>query len=168
MTHDPVLLAEVSALIQGEARLLDKQSWDEWLALYCEDAVFWVPAFRMDGSLTENPATELSMIHIVGRANLGDRIFRVRTEIALSATPVPRTSHLVGQPLIERDDAGEVEASVAWQVVWSNDVRGQRLRAGTYHYTLRRDSGGQNLRIARKKVLLLDPVIDGYFDVYSV
>lgn len=168
MTHDPVLLAEVSALVQREARLLDTQSWDEWLALYCEDAVFWVPAFRMDGSLTEDPSSELSMIHIVGRAGLGDRIFRVRTEIALSATPVPRTSHLVGQALIDRHDEGEVEGSVAWQVVWSNDVRGQQLRAGTYHYTLRRDGGGLGLRIARKKVLLLDPVIDGYFDVYSV
>lgn len=168
MTTDSALLAEVSALLQREARLLDAQSWDEWLALYAEDAVFWVPAFRMDGSPTEDPASELNMIWIVGRAGLGDRIYRVRTEIALSATPVPRTSHLVGQPLIERADGSEVEASAAWQVVWSNDVRGQQLRAGTYRYTLRRDSAGHGLRIARKKVLLLDPVIDGYFDVYSV
>ena len=166
MGSDPMLLAAVGALIQREASLLDVQRWDDWLALYCEDALFWVPAFRMDGTYTEDPATELNMIHIDGRAGLEDRIFRVRTEIALSATPVPRTSHLVGQPLIEADDGRHVLASASWQVAWSNDVRGARVRAGRYAYRLRR--GGAGLLIAAKKVLLLDPVIDGYFDVYSV
>lgn len=166
MMTDPGINLQVCELIYREARLLDAQRWDEWLSLYCEDAVFWSPAFRMDGSFTEDPQTELNMIYIVGRASLGDRIFRVRTEIALSATPVPRTSHLVGQVMIDRDDGHTISAYASWQVTWATDVRGLSTRAGSYEFELRRESEG--LRIARKKVLLLDPNVEGYFDVYSV
>lgn len=166
MSVDPRLHAQVCDVIYSEARLLDAQRWDEWLSLYCEDAVYWVPAFRMDGSYTEDPATELSMIFINGRGGLGDRIFRIRTEIALSATPVPRTSHLVGQVILDNDDGRHIRAYASWQVVWSNDIRGSQVRAGSYEYELRREDG--QFRIARKKILLLDPTIDGYFDVYAI
>ena len=163
---DPALYQTVSELIFREARLLDAQSWDDWLQLYCEDAVFWVPAFRMDGSLTENPKTELNMIYFEGRHHLEERIFRLRTEIALSSTPVPRTTHVVGGVMIDTASATGIEAVASWHVAWCNDVRGSHLRAGSYEYLLRREPDG--LRIARKKVLLLDPTIDGYFDVYAV
>lgn len=166
MIADPRVHAQVCELIYREARLLDAQRWDEWLSLYCDDALFWVPAFRMDDSHTEDPASELNMIYIKGRGGLEDRIFRLRTEIALSATPVPRTSHLVGNVLIDADDGRELSIHASWQVVWSNDVRGQQVRAGSYEYRLRRV--GEDLRIARKKVLLLDPTIDGYFDVFAI
>lgn len=166
MIADPRVYAQACELIYREARLLDAQRWDEWLALYCEDALFWVPAFRMDDSYTEDPASELNMIYIRSRGGLEDRIFRLRTEIALSATPVPRTSHLVGNVLVDADDGHEVSAHASWQVVWSNDVRGQQVRAGSYDYRLRRKGG--DFRIARKKVLLLDPTIDGYFDVFAI
>lgn len=163
---EAALHRSVCELVFREARLLDAQAWDEWLGLYCEDAVFWVPAFRMDGSLTQNPKTELNMIYFEGRRHLEERIFRLRTEIALSSTPVPRTTHVVGGVMIDAVSEGEIGAFASWHVVWCNDVRGSQLRAGSYEYVLRRERDG--LRIARKKVLLLDPTIDGYFDVYAV
>lgn len=163
---DLQLQAEVSDIVYREARLIDEQRWEEWIALYCEDAVFWVPAFRMDGSYTEDPKTELNMIYIDNRAGLEARIFRVNTEIALSSTPVPRTTHVVGGVLIDGDDGREVKAYASWQVVWTNDVRGQQVRAGSYAYRLRRADKG--LAIAEKKILILDSTIDGYFDVYAI
>ena len=30
--------------IYREARLLDEEAWDEWLALMCEDIHYWMPA----------------------------------------------------------------------------------------------------------------------------
>ena len=74
---DHQLVAEVAELMFREARLLDDQRWSDWLALYCQDAVFWVPAFRMDGSYTRDPKTELNMIFIEGRTGL-DRYVRHR------------------------------------------------------------------------------------------
>jgi hypothetical protein len=57
-------------------------------------------------------------------------------------------------------------AYASWQVIWTNDVRGQQVRAGSYAYRLRRTDKG--LAIAQKKVLILDSTIDGYFDVYAI
>jgi anthranilate 1,2-dioxygenase (deaminating, decarboxylating) small subunit len=160
------LLTEVQDLVYREARLLDAQRWAEWTALFTDDAVFWVPAFRMDGSYTENPDEELNMIYIAGRAGMEDRIYRLETEIALSSTPVPRTSHLVGMVMIDEETASRVQAFASWQVVWVNDVRGQVVRAGSYEYVLRRTAEG--LRIAQKRILLVGTVIEGYFDFYAV
>jgi 3-phenylpropionate/cinnamic acid dioxygenase small subunit len=163
---DAALLSEVQELIYREARLLDAQRWADWSKLYADDAVFWVPAFRMDGSYTENPAEELNMIYIASRSGIEDRIYRLETEIALSSTPMPRTSHLVGMVTIDDADARKVKAFASWQVVWVNEVRGQVLRAGSYEYVLRRTAEG--LRIAQKKILLVGTVIEGYFDFYAV
>ena len=38
--------AEAENLLYREAALLDEGSWDDWLALFTEDAVFWMPAWR--------------------------------------------------------------------------------------------------------------------------
>lgn len=160
------LYHSVTKLIYADARLLDEQRWTDWLDLYTEDCVFWVPAFRMDGSYTEDPATELNMIYIEGRTGLEARVFRLQTEISLSSTPVPRTRHSVSMTMLDEVGTNEVRAFANWQVVWSNDVRGQQINAGSYHYVIRRTSGG--MRIKQKKVLLLDPVIDGYFDFYAI
>lgn len=160
------LYAQVCELIYREARLLDAHRWDEWLQLYCEDAIFWVPAFRMDNSYTTNPKTELNLIYFEGRRHLEERIFRINTEIALSSTPVPRTSHVVGTIMLDRISPQQVDAFANWQVQWCNDVRGSQVRTGSYEFQLRREATA--LRIARKKVLLLDPIIDGYFDVYAI
>ena len=35
---------EIAALLFREARLLDEQRYDEWLALYLPDAWYWVPS----------------------------------------------------------------------------------------------------------------------------
>jgi 3-phenylpropionate/cinnamic acid dioxygenase small subunit len=54
-------LAAGIELVHREARFLDEQRWDEWLALYLEDCEYWMPAWKADGTLTGNPKTELSL-----------------------------------------------------------------------------------------------------------
>jgi 3-phenylpropionate/cinnamic acid dioxygenase small subunit len=164
--RDLELHAEVSELLFREARLLDAQRWTEWLDLYCEDAVFWAPAFKMEGGYTQNPQTELNLIYIVGRGGLEDRVFRLDTGIALSSTPLPGTRHLVSMVMVDGANGNDVQAFANWQVVWFNEIRGQQVRSGSYEYVLRRVDGG--LRIAQKKVLLLESIIDGYFDFYGI
>ncbi len=163
---DPGLLAAVADLLYREARLLDERQWREWLALYCEDAIFWVPATRMTGGYTTDPERELNYIYIVGRTGLEARIFRLETNSSIASTPLPETCHLVTGVTIDRADAGEILAFAKWQIVSFDEQRGQQIRSGSYEYMLRRD--GATLKIAQKKILLLEHVIDGYFDVYAV
>ena len=163
---DAQLQAEVADFLYREARLLDRQKWSEWLALYAEDAVFWSPAPLMNGGHTSNPELELNYIYIVGRAGLEARIIRIETNSSMASTPPPRTCHLVAGVTIESATAQEIEAVASWQVASFSEERGRQLRSGSYAYCLRR--AGSSFLIARKKILLLEHVVDGYFDVYSV
>ena len=163
---DPALHVEVSELLFREARLLDAQAWTDWLELYVEDSVFWVPAFTMAGGYTENPDRELNLIYIAGRAGLEERVFRLNTGISLSSTPLPRTRHLVTGVMVDRADGGTVQAFANCQCAAFTEIRGQQMRTSAYEYVLRRTAEG--LMVAQKKVLLLEAVIDGYFDFYAI
>jgi len=163
---DAQLQAEVADFLYREARLLDQQRWKEWLDLYAEDAVFWVPAPRMSGGYTDDPELELNYIYILGRAGLEARIVRIETNSSMASTPPPRTCHLVTGVTIENATATEIRAAASWQVVSFSEQRGQQLRSGSYDYLLRR--AGSSFLIARKKIVLVEHVIDGYFDVYAV
>jgi 3-phenylpropionate/cinnamic acid dioxygenase small subunit len=163
---DAALTAEVSELLFREARLLDAQAWTDWLELYCEDAVFWVPAFTMAGGYTEHPERELNLIYIAGRGGLEERVFRLNTGISLSSTPLPRTRHLVTGVMVDRVDGDTVQAFANCQCAAFTEIRGQQLRTSACEYLLQRSAAG--LQIALKKVLLLEAVVDGYFDFYAI
>jgi 3-phenylpropionate/cinnamic acid dioxygenase small subunit len=163
---DLELYAEVTAFLNREARLLDAQQWHDWLELYCEDAIFWAPATRMEGGYTNDPELELNFIYMKGRAGLEDRVFRLGTQLSLASTPLPRTRHFLSLISVDAASESEVQVFANWQVLWYADLRGQQIRAGSYDYTLRRTDN--SLRIARKKILLLESAIDGYFDFYGV
>lgn len=160
------LRADVIALIDLEAHLLDRQRWQDWLSLYCEDCVFWVPAFTMEGDYTDDPQGELNLVYLSGRAGLEERVYRLDTDLSLASTPLPRTRHFVTNIMIEKVDRDEIHAVANAQTAWFTELRGQQQRAATYEYILRQT--GEGLRIRQKKILLLESVIDGYFDFYGI
>ena len=53
MIVDSVLLAEVTNLINNEAKFLDRRDWEKWLELYTEDAVFWAPSWSDEENIIE-------------------------------------------------------------------------------------------------------------------
>jgi benzoate/toluate 1,2-dioxygenase subunit beta len=163
---DPVPLWAVQDVLYREARLLDAQKWAEWLDLYCEDAVFWVPAVTMAGEYTSDPENSLNFIYIAGRTGLEARVFRVKSGGSLASNPLPRTRHLVTGVVIDEDDSGEVRASANVHSVAFCEARGRQTLTSTYEFILRPQEG--QLRIAQKKILLLEYVIDGYFDFFTI
>ena len=158
--------AAVAEFLYREARLLDARKFGDWLELFCDDAVFWVPAVGMDGVHTAEPETSLNFIYIVGRAGLEARVFRVESGGSLASNPLPRTRHLVTNVMVDTDGPAEVRAFANTQVVAFCEARGQQILTGSYEYIVRKEHG--RLRIARKKVLLLEYVIDGYFDFFTI
>ena len=163
---DPVALAAVQEFIHREARLLDAQQWDRWLDLYSADAVFWVPAVTMSGQHTTDAENSLNFIYIAGRAGLEARAFRVASGGSLASNPLPRTRHLISGVMIDQDGAGETRAFANAQAVAFCEARGQQILTSSYEYVLRKQDGG--FRIAQKKILLLEYVIDGYFDFFTI
>jgi 3-phenylpropionate/cinnamic acid dioxygenase small subunit len=81
---------ECRVLLEREARLLDERRFDDWLALYAEECVVWVPASEEAG----DPRREVT-IYFDDRRRLADRIFRLRTGKAWSQVPPSRTARMV-------------------------------------------------------------------------
>src|SRR3954451_7289743 len=77
-------------LVETEARLLDQLRFDEWLALYTPECLYWVPTSPDAG----DPRREVS-ISFDDRRRMEDRIFRLRTGYAWSQAPKSRTIRMV-------------------------------------------------------------------------
>lgn len=163
---DLALTAAVTEFLYREARLLDGRKFGEWLDLFRKDAIFWVPAVGMDRTYTSEPETSLNFMYIVGRAGLEARVFRVESGGSLASNPLPHTRHMVTNVMVDSDGPEGIAAFANTQVVAFCEPRGQQILNGSYEYRLRRD--GERFRIASKKVLLLEYVVDGYFDFFTV
>jgi len=159
--------ADAEDLLYREAALLDEGAWDEWLALYTEDAIFWMPAWRDEETPAGDPDTELSLIYYEGRQGLEDRVFRARSGQSVASRPRPRCVHCISNVRVVACDAGTAEIASNF-VVFLHDVRAGRTHHffGRYRHALRCEAG--QWRIARKKILLLNDTIPTVVDFYSI
>ena len=156
---------QATVLVHTEAMLLDEKRWNEWLALYTEDAVFWMPCWKNEYQTTNDPEYELNLIYVKRRAGLEDRVFRIDSGDSFASVPLDRTTHIVGNVLVTGSAASELQVAASW-IVHTYGVRGSFTRSGRYDYVLRRTDGG--LRIARKKITMIDDRLEGAVDVYHV
>lgn len=160
-------LEEALALISLEGMLLDEQDWDGWLALYEEDAVFWMPAWKSETQPTVDPLRELSLIYYANRAGLEDRVQRIRSGKSVASTPLRRTAHMVGNALLGSDSGGLLSVKSSFSVhVYDTRQKTQHVFFGrTTHELVRREAG---LRIRSKKVILANDCIPSMLDIYCV
>lgn len=158
--------AEAAAeLLYREAWCLDHKRWDEWLALYAEDAVYWAPAMVGDDAWTDDPDRDVSLMYM-DRAGLEARIFRIESRDSYATDPLPHTAHLVANVLVHGETKGLAEVSATWLVHTYSRVRGATTRGGLYDCLLRPTPDG--LRIVRKKIFIHDDRIVGPIDIYNV
>src|SRR5258705_4553789 len=94
-------------LIEREARLLDQLKFDEWLAMYAPECIYWVPATPQGG----DPRREVA-ISFDDRRRMEDRVYRLRTGYAWSQAPKSRTVRMISNV--------EVFAAGAARMVRSN------------------------------------------------
>jgi len=73
----------VAAFLYQEARLADEARYAEWLALWTDDGVYWVPATTDPGA---NPDRHLSHIYD-NRTRLETRIKLLQTGVRYSQEP---------------------------------------------------------------------------------
>lgn len=163
---DTVLAAQ--AVVYQEALHLDAQRWDDWLALYTEDARFWMPAWTDEHRLSASPDSELSLMYCTARTGLEDRVWRVRSGLSIASTPLPRTCHQVSNSVVRSADDGDgliVESS--WSChLFRLKQRSQHLLFGRYEHRLREVDG--QWRIAGKTVVLMNDVIPTMLDFYCI
>ena len=159
------LRAEVADLLHLEAYHLDRHQWADWLMLYTDEAVFWAPAHVSDGGFTTDPDNEVSLIYM-DRAGLEARIFRIESGDSYASDPLPRTAHLIGNILITEAQSDRISVAASWIVHDHSRAYGSITRGGLYEYYLVQRTNG--LRIARKKINLIDDTIVGPLDIYNL
>ena len=155
-------MGDVERFLYREAALLDDGRFEEWVDLFTDDAVYWLP---IDTTRRE-PRGGLNLIYD-DRARLGDRLSLLRSGFSHTEEPPSRTSHLVGSVrVVDGDERG---ALVGWVALADGDVavtsrqliaRLRREETDTFHaratFVLRPEGASYRIRVKRLDLLGAD------------
>jgi 3-phenylpropionate/cinnamic acid dioxygenase small subunit len=149
---------QAEELLYREARLLDTVRLEEWLTLFTEDGLYWLP--MEDGDLTDAVAT-ISIVYD-DTARRAERVYRTLHTPVLDQKPRSRTMHVVGNVEVDgRDEHGDTRV-LCNQVIGENrpggdgqvGLNGTRVLLARCEYRVRDTADGW--RISMKKMLLLN------------
>ena len=147
--NDAAVRDEFRRLVEREARFLDQLHYDDWLAMYAPECVYWVPSTPQAG----DPRREIAVM-FDDRRRLEDRIYRLRTGFAWSQAPQSRSVRLISNVEVfaaVRVDARMLRSNVVISEFWDKETRTLTGWAG--HRVVR---GGGGWKIAAKQVNLLE------------
>jgi 3-phenylpropionate/cinnamic acid dioxygenase small subunit len=143
----PVDHEQVRQFLYYEAQLMDEHRYDEWLALWAEGALYWVPSNRDE----IDPKREVSLVYD-DAVRLKLRIARLKSGFAHAQEPKSRMRRLISNVVIEEAE-GEVVASSNFLLAELRRGK-QDLFAGRTTHRLRLQDG--SFKMKSKKVLLVN------------
>jgi 3-phenylpropionate/cinnamic acid dioxygenase small subunit len=141
-------LADLQQFVEHEVELLDEQRFEEWMALFAEDGIYWVPAKRGQ----ESALTHVSLFYD-DKPTIGVRIRRLRHPAIHCQQPPSTTVRLVSNFRLQRHEPEPSLYRVTSKFIMIEDRFGaeRRLFGGHYTHVLRgRADGG--LEIVLKQV----------------
>lgn len=146
---DPAAREAFRRLLEREARLLDQLRYEDWLALYTAQCIYWVPSTPNAG----DPRREIAVM-FDDRRRLEDRIFRLRTGFAWSQAPASRTVRLITNVeafATARDDVRMLRSNFLISEFWGDETR---ILTGWSGHRIERH--GDAWKIQAKQVNLID------------
>ena len=142
------LRSEIEQFLYREAWLLDHGRLDEWLALFTDDATYWIP---LQANQTD-PLTTSSIVYD-DRRLLEVRVRQFQHPRAHARVPAPRTVHQIGNVQVLEAADRDVRAGSTLILVEYRRER-QRVWGALVEHRLRRTADG--LRIAAKRIDLVN------------
>jgi 3-phenylpropionate/cinnamic acid dioxygenase small subunit len=136
-------------LLEREARLLDQLRYDNWLAMYAAECVYWVPSTPKAG----DPRREIAIM-FDDRRRLEDRVYRLRTGFAWSQAPASRTVRLITNVEVfstASEDVYMLRSNFLISEFWGDETR---LLSGWSGHRVMRD--GADWMIRAKQVNLIE------------
>jgi p-cumate 2,3-dioxygenase subunit beta len=143
-----ILRLSVEDLLIREAYFLDSWQLNDWLALYTDDAHYYVPPSDVDGD-TADPDTSLFYI-MDDRKRMEERVVRLGKVGAHSEHPRSKVRHLVTNVMAERE-GNMIRARASFIVSRAKDIT-HDLFVGHYLYELTEQDGA--LKISKKTCVL--------------
>jgi benzoate/toluate 1,2-dioxygenase beta subunit len=138
----------IERFLYQEARLMDEGHYREWLSLWTDDAIYWVPCSEDDS----DPTRDVSLIYD-NRERLMQRVDRLLSGTVQALDPKPRMRRVVSNIEVGSADEGDLTVASNFILVharWDT----QQIWAGRTLHRLRRD--GAAFKMAFKKVLLIN------------
>jgi 3-phenylpropionate/cinnamic acid dioxygenase small subunit len=155
LTPPQALWLELMPFYIREAWLLDERRLTEWLALFTDDVLYFMPRRknvpRRESHRELTPLGDLAILE-EDKRYLEMRVARLDTGMAWAEDPPSRTRHLVGNLEVAPLATGEVQAKTAFLVYRSHLETDHQLLSGCREDVLRRVKGGW--RIARRTIVL--------------
>ncbi len=155
LTPQQALWFELMQFYIREAWLLDERRLKEWLDLFTEDVLYFmprrknVPRRELHRELT--PPGDLAILE-EDRRYLEMRVARLETGMAWAEDPPSRTRHLVGNLQAEPLENGEAATKTAFLVYRSHLETDHQLLSGCREDVVRRVDGAW--KIARRTIVL--------------
>lgn len=142
--------ADLVKFIYREARLLDELRYDDWLALYAEDAHYWMPAEWQQ----TDPRLQASLMY-EDMLLLRIRVERLSGARTFSQKPKSRAQHLLQAPQIDEFDPAANRFRTYTPFHYA-ETRGDEFTqyAGWARHELRLEDGA--FRIVLKRVDLVN------------
>lgn len=139
---------EVAAFLYHEARLLDQRRWQDWLALFAADGMYWAPLTHDQ----PDPINHVSLFY--EDAMMREvRAQRLEQKRAWSQQPVTQAARIVGNIVLLGEEEGTIVVGSTFHMLeWRR--QDQRMLGGQYTHRLRRADGA--LRIVLKRIDLIN------------
>lgn len=139
---------QIIDFIYAEARMLDEQRFDQWLALWLDDGHYWMP---LDYQQTDPHLVTSLMYEDIFMLRL--RVERLNGARTFSQKPKSRCSHVIQRPFIDKHTDTAIITTTSMHYVETR-MDDQFLLALTATHELRVLNGA--IRIANKRVDLLN------------
>lgn len=154
-TEQQALWFELMQFYIREAWLLDERKLQDWLALFTDDVLYFMPRRKnVPRRELHREVTALGDLAILeeDKRYLEMRVARLETGMAWAEDPPSRTRHLVGNLEAKPLENGEVAAKTAFLLYRSHLETDRQLLSGCRDDVLRRVGGAW--KIARRTILL--------------
>jgi len=155
LTPAQALWLELMPFYIREAWLLDERRLSEWLDLFTDDVLYFMPRRknvpRREAHRELTPLGDLAILE-EDKRYLAMRVARLDTGMAWAEDPPSRTRHLVGNLEVTPLARGEVRARTAFLVYRSHLETDHQLLSGCRDDVLRKVKGAW--KIARRTIVL--------------
>ncbi|MGH9297177.1 MAG: aromatic-ring-hydroxylating dioxygenase subunit beta [Acidimicrobiales bacterium] len=133
-----------------EAYLLDERLFEEWIELFCDDGIYWIPIDRK----SEDPGETLNIAY-EGPPRLRQRVARLRSGIAHAQEPPSSTVHAYSSIYVVDELTTDELAVVRSALIVAESRLGREtfVSARCEHHLRARPSGATN--ILRKRIDLV-------------
>jgi 3-phenylpropionate/cinnamic acid dioxygenase small subunit len=130
-------------LLYRQAAALDEKRWQDFIDLFAEDGVYWMPAQPEQTTWEGVPS-----IFAEDRNLMRVRMLRLAHPHAWSQAPLWGTSHVIGNVMLESEGADEIVVRARFHMMEFRRDQNRHF-AGSYRHHLCRTAGGLKIKLQR-------------------